>query len=56
MSEFELHSPAFHSAVLRSERIRVIVLLSIFASLIVLVLVRGGMSLAGGRTGKHGRS
>ena len=52
MIDTEIKSPAFHRAQLRSECFRIIVLLSIFGSLLVLVLIRGVMSLAQGRRGE----
>ena len=52
MSESGMTSEAFHLATLRSERTRVAVFLTVLAGLLVLVLVRGMMSLAGGHRGE----
>ena len=43
-SEFALDSLAFHTAELRSQCTRIIVLLAVFAGLLALVLIRGAMS------------
>ena len=48
----EFQSEAFQQATLRSERARVLALLGVFGSLLVLVVIRGGMSLAQGRRGE----
>ena len=48
----EFQSEAFQQATLRSERARVLALLGVFGSLLVLVLIRGGMSLAQGHRGE----
>jgi len=48
----EFKSETFQLAILRSERARVLALLGVFGSLLVLVLIRGGMSLAQGHRGE----
>jgi serine phosphatase RsbU (regulator of sigma subunit) len=48
----EIESTSFHAAELRSECARVKALLSVFASLLALVLIRGAMSLAQGHAGQ----
>ena len=52
MIDSEIKSQAFHLAKLRSERARVLALLSVLGSLLVLVLVRGGISLTQGHRGE----
>ena len=51
-ADSEIKSEAFQLATLRSERARVLALLGVFGSLLVLVLIRGGMSLAQGHRGE----
>jgi serine phosphatase RsbU (regulator of sigma subunit) len=51
MSESEIKSQAFQQARLRSERARVLALLSVCASLLLLVLIRGSISLTLGQRG-----
>jgi len=50
--ESEIRSPAFQLAELRSECTRVSALLGVLGSLLVVVLIRGGMALAHGRYGE----
>ena len=52
MVDSEINSQAFQLARLRSERTRVYALLGVLGSLLLLVLVRGGISLAQGRRGE----
>ncbi len=52
MGDSEIKSQAFRLAALRSERIRVLVLLGVFGSLLVLLLVRAALSLAQGYYGE----
>src|SRR5262245_32319017 len=52
MVESELKSEAFQLAKLRSERTRVYALLGVLGSLLLLVLVRGCISLSQGRRGE----
>lgn len=52
MAGSEFKSKAFQLATLQSERARVFALLTVFGSLLVVVLVRGGMSLAQGHRGE----
>jgi serine phosphatase RsbU (regulator of sigma subunit) len=48
----EIHSPSFKAAELRSESSRVAALLAAFAALLVILLIRGAFSLAGGGRGE----
>jgi serine phosphatase RsbU (regulator of sigma subunit) len=50
MTNGEIDSPAFHEAELHSERTRVNALLRVFAGLLGLLLIRGAVSLAEGRS------
>jgi len=52
MPEPDFQSASFREAELRSERTRVKVLLGVLASLLVLILIRAGVSLAQGHTGQ----
>ncbi len=52
MIHLEIQSRAFQLARLRSERARVLTFLGVFGSLLSLVLIRGGMSLAQGYRGE----
>jgi serine phosphatase RsbU (regulator of sigma subunit) len=52
MVDSEFKSDSFHLAELRSEKARVAALLGVFGALLLLVLIRGGMSLAEGRHGE----
>jgi serine phosphatase RsbU (regulator of sigma subunit) len=52
MNHLEIQSPAFQLARLRSERARVLTLLGVFGGLLLLVLIRGGMSLLQGYRGE----
>ena len=52
MIDSEIDSQAFQLAMLRSERARVRALLGVFASLLVLVLIRGAISLTKGYRGE----
>jgi serine phosphatase RsbU (regulator of sigma subunit) len=52
MIEFDIKSPAFQQAELRSERARVGALLGVLGSLLALVLIRGAASLAQGHSGE----
>jgi len=52
MIDSEIQSSSFKLEELRSERTRVTALLGVFAGLLVLVLIRGVASLAGGRRGE----
>jgi serine phosphatase RsbU (regulator of sigma subunit) len=52
MMDDEFKSQAFRVAKLRSERARVRALLGVLASLLLLVLIRGSMSLASGKRGE----
>jgi serine phosphatase RsbU (regulator of sigma subunit) len=52
MMNSEIDSPAFQLARLHSERTRVVTLLRVFGSLLILVVIRGGMSLAQGYRGE----
>jgi len=52
MIDSEFNSRAFHAAELRSERNRVAALLSVFAGVLVLLLIRGILALEAGRHGE----
>ena len=52
MTDSKIESKAFERATLQSERTRVLALLIVFACLFALVLMRGAMSLAEGRSGE----
>jgi serine phosphatase RsbU (regulator of sigma subunit) len=52
MKDEPFKSAAFQQAILRSERARAIALIAVFGTLLSLVLVRGGVSLAQGHRGE----